>query len=317
MKRFSAPVLVALLLFGACDPGQLSEEPARSPAPGRTGGGSCAGIDAFEEAIQNIGISYNYQRSKSAQDLAQVSDAVVTGTLIGVSGRPANSVGPGMRRALFTIDVDRVIAQSAGPEIGGTLAFGVQFNSATRSIADFREALPIGAMTVVLLGGPYGGKWFLNFEGFWFACDENDEPGNGLFEPEWAVDSLDDLITEVSGTSPVKPEPSPTTTEFDSEQLDGGRIAVWPRSQEVADEGTYRFTVPHCGLDWMVDFDGSFWRAGHPEDYGEGNRYPFFYNSDAGTFTFESSDEAVYASSTGEQVPLRRIDGPIVIHPCD
>ena len=303
MKGFSAPVLVALLLFGACD---SKGSPAVAPAPGQP----CSGIDAFEEAIRDVGIVYKYEPSKSAQDLAQMSDAVVIGTLTGVG------MGPGTKRAVFTIDVDRVIAQSAGPEIGETLAMGVQFNSAARSIADFEKAFPDGAMTVVFLS-EYQGDWTPYLEGFWFACDENDEPGNGIVEPGWSVDSLDDLIVEVSNTPSVKPEPSPTTDEFDSEQLEDGRIRIWPRSQEVADEGTYRFTVPHCGLDWMVDFDGSFWKAEHPEDYGEGNRYPFFYNSDAGTFTFESSDEAVYASSMGEQVPLRRIDGPIVVHPCE
>ncbi|MBK5228980.1 MAG: hypothetical protein JJE05_10790 [Actinobacteria bacterium] len=124
---------------------------------------------------------------------------------------------------------------------------------------------------------------------------------------------LRSLIEVASTVSPVKPEPSPATEEFESEQLDDGRVRIWPRSQEVADEGTYRFTVPHCGLDWMVDLDASFWSAEQPEDYGKGNRYPFFYNSDAGTFTFESADEAVYEASTGELIPLRRIDGPIVI----
>lgn len=29
---------------------------------------------------------------------------------------------------------------------------------------------------------------------------------------------------------------------------------------------------PHCGLDWMVDFDASFWSAEQPGDYGKGNR---------------------------------------------
>ena len=309
MKRFSAPVLVVLLLFGACGS-------AGATVVASGGGGSCSSIDAFEEAIRNIGIVYNYQPSKSPQDLAQMSDAVVTGTLTGVGEGPRIGVGPGTKRAVFTIDVDRVIARSAGPEIGETLAMGVQFNPAARSIADFEKAFPDGAMTVVFLS-EYQGDWTPYLEGFWFACDENDEPGNGIVEPGWSVDSLDDLIVEVSNTPSVKPEPSPTTDEFDSEQLEDGRIRIWPRSQDVADEGTYRFTVPHCGLDWMVDFDGSFWSAEHPEDYGEGNRYPFFYDSDAGTFTFVSPDEAIYEASTGERIPLRRIDGPIVIHPCD
>lgn len=76
-------MLVALLLFGACDSEGSTEvsntspvKPEPSPtivAPGE--GGSCSGIDAFEEAIRNVGGRvWNYQASKSARDLAQMSD---------------------------------------------------------------------------------------------------------------------------------------------------------------------------------------------------------------------------------------------------
>ena len=244
-----------------------------------------------------------------------MSDAVVIGTLTGVGEDSGDLASRGMGREVFAIDVDRVIAQSAGPAIGETLEIGVEFNVAERSTADFEQAFPDGAMTVVFLS-EYQGGWTPHLEGFWFACNEDDDPGNGIVEPGWSVESLRSLIEVASTVPPVKPEPSPRTADFESEQLDNGRIRIWPRSQEVADEGTYRFTVPHCGLDWMVDFDASFWSAEQPEDYGKGNRYPFFYNSDAGTFTFESADEAVYEASTGELIPLRRIDGPIVIQPC-
>ena len=94
-----------------------------------------------------------------------------------------------------------------------------------------------------------------------------------------------------------KPEPS-STGEGRFEQLKDGKIRAWPTSEDIENEGTYFFTVPHCGLDWMVDFDTSFWKAIEPDDYGNGDKYPFFYNEDEGTITFTGTDTAVYEAST-------------------
>lgn len=103
MKRFPALVLVALLVFGACGS-------AGATVVASGGGEPCSGVDAFEEAIRDVGITYKYDPSKSAQDLAQMSDAVVVGTLTGAGEGPGIGQGSEMKRAVFTIDVDRVIA---------------------------------------------------------------------------------------------------------------------------------------------------------------------------------------------------------------
>jgi hypothetical protein len=54
-----------------------------------------------------------------------------------------------------------------------------------------------------------------------------------------------------------------------------------------------------------------------PDDYGNGDNYPFFYNSDEGAITFTGADTAVYQASTGEKIQLNRLSGPITIDPCD
>lgn len=113
----------------------------------------------------------------------------------------------------------------------------------------------------------------------------------------------------------AQPQPEPTAKQR-FESLPSGMLRVWPVTENVPNEGKYRFHAPHCGLEWMTDFDGSFWRPLKPEDYGKGDRYPFFYNSDEGTITFVEDDVATYQASTGEQIELRRIDGPIKVHPC-
>jgi hypothetical protein len=115
----------------------------------------------------------------------------------------------------------------------------------------------------------------------------------------------------------AQPEPTPTTQERRSEQLPGDRSRVWPISPDVPDEGKYLFTAPHCGIGWMIDFDASFWDAIEPDDYGEGENYPFFYNSDEGTITFTGENSAVYQASTGEEILLNRLPGPTIIDPCE
>ena len=125
------------------------------------------------------------------------------------------------------------------------------------------------------------------------------------------------ILFATSCDSGIKPQPE-NVRELDSEQLPNGKLRLnSARTEDVEHEGTYQFRVEHCGLDHIVDFDGSFWRAVKPADYKENeDAYPFFYNSDDGTITFEGDDEATYEASTGERITLTRIDGPIEVDLC-
>jgi streptogramin lyase len=137
--------------------------------------------------------------------------------------------------------------------------------------------------------------------------------------PNGIVQSLVDASLRVpmaANLTGAKPQPKPTGKPR-VEETEDGRISVWPVSEDVEDEGKYLFTAPHCGIGWMVDFDASFWEAVPPTDYGNGEHYPFFYNSDEGTITFDGPDDAVYQASTGEEIQLRRLSGPVVLDPCD
>lgn len=115
--------------------------------------------------------------------------------------------------------------------------------------------------------------------------------------------------------SGARPQPTPTT-EQRFEDAPGNKVRVWPVTEDVPNEGKYLFTAPHCGLDWMLDFDGSFWDALEPDDYGNGENYSFFYNSDEGAITFTGNDTASYQAATGERIRLVRLEGPIEIDPC-
>lgn len=109
------------------------------------------------------------------------------------------------------------------------------------------------------------------------------------------------------------PGPQPTlTTE--------GELVVLPRSGRVEKGVDYRYTLyTHCGLNELVDFDGSLWDySGHgaPDD-GSRNPPPGFHNPfDHGTMRLISDDVAEYQSEHGLLVKYRRRDGSKVVQMC-
>lgn len=144
----------------------------------------------------------------------------------------------------------------------------------------------------------------------------DDEPIDALPVEEIARAINASLIVAMSADlSGAKPQPSPTG-QPQTEETGDGRIRIWPVTEDVQNEGKYLFDAPHCGLDWMLDFDASFWRVIEPPDYGDGENYSFLYNSDQGTITFSDENSAIYQASTGEEVEIERLKGPIIIDPC-
>lgn len=102
--------------------------------------------------------------------------------------------------------------------------------------------------------------------------------------------------------------PSPTRADFRTLVTKRG-TKFWPRSAPVAIGVEYSFDTGHCGLDFLTDFDGSFWRPSTPTA-GEPS---FLSNQDSGTMTLVSRDRAVYRASTGGQVALHRYPGPVLL----
>jgi hypothetical protein len=115
---------------------------------------------------------------------------------------------------------------------------------------------------------------------------------------------LDDL------QSSAQPLPSPTRNDFRTRETDEG-FTFWPRSAPVEQGVEYQFNTGHCGLEYLTDFDGSFWRPLDPN--GEREDPLFFYNEDEGTMTLESENASTYESSDGQRVQLERIPGPVTL----
>lgn len=90
----------------------------------------------------------------------------------------------------------------------------------------------------------------------------------------------------------------------------GGPTQAWPSSKPVEEGVDYRYNTGHCGLDFFVDFDGSFWKTGTATKGAD------LINQDDGTLTLLSEERAVYRSYDGWEVELSRIEAPIELGGC-
>lgn len=91
------------------------------------------------------------------------------------------------------------------------------------------------------------------------------------------------------------------------------QVRFWPRSAAVEQDVDYEMTVyTHCGLDYLFDFDTSFWllASGHAH---EGAADPV----DEGVIRLVSDDEALYTSSLGYEFDLTRHEGPKDVFMCE
>ncbi len=108
----------------------------------------------------------------------------------------------------------------------------------------------------------------------------------------------------------AEPLPEPTAADHPTEETKKGTLFS-PISGEVEEGVTYNFDTGHCGLDFLTDFDGSFWVPVNPNDGGEPPG--FFSSEDDGTMKLVSDDKAEYTSSDGVTVTLERHEGPYLL----
>lgn len=111
--------------------------------------------------------------------------------------------------------------------------------------------------------------------------------------------------------------PPPTQDEYRSELVSDERgYRFWPISAPIESGVVYRCAVPHCGLDWIVDIDGSFWEGRaiiFANDWVAADEIP---GGDVGTIELEGG-AIRYESSDGTWTQLSRVDGSIVRQGCD
>ena len=107
-----------------------------------------------------------------------------------------------------------------------------------------------------------------------------------------------------------EPLPQPTRADFRIKETRRGTL-FWPSSAPVRKGVEYSFNTGHCGLDFLTDFDGSFWDPVNPNQTGEPPN--FFYNEEEGRMRLGSEERAIYTDSSGEEVTLRRHRGPVLL----
>lgn len=113
-------------------------------------------------------------------------------------------------------------------------------------------------------------------------------------------------------TTPQHPAPSPLPTwtpDFSSGASPTPGIVLTPTSEHVQVGQTVPFTLfAHCGIDFEVDFDGSFWDAVHPEPRPAG----LDDLAQDGTMTLLDPDHARF-TWTGGTIDYTRHVGPKVV----
>lgn len=122
--------------------------------------------------------------------------------------------------------------------------------------------------------------------------------------------------TERLGTSPLPPALSP----IDPSPGAGGETLFFSRSSRIERGVVYRFTLStHCGLNGLVDFDGSLWDFGGPGPSDDGRRNPpegFGNPEDFGTIKLISSEKAEYRSQFDKVAVYERRSEPKPLPPC-
>jgi hypothetical protein len=109
--------------------------------------------------------------------------------------------------------------------------------------------------------------------------------------------------------------PPPTRPDFRAEFVsDEEGFRFFPRTARVERNVAYAFDTGHCGLSFLTDFDGSFWRPVDPE---RADSFDLLVNQDVGAMALVGRNRAIYRSSGGIEIRMERIDGPVVTHPCE
>jgi hypothetical protein len=109
--------------------------------------------------------------------------------------------------------------------------------------------------------------------------------------------------------------PPASRPDFRSEFVsDEEGFRFFPRSAGVQRNVAFAFDTGHCGLGFLTDFDGSFWRPVDPE---RADSFDLLANQDLGAMALVARNRAVYRSSNGVEIRMERIGGPVVTQPCD
>ena len=127
---------------------------------------------------------------------------------------------------------------------------------------------------------------------------------SGQATAEW-VDGGDPVIVRFLG-----PAAAPELDTVEDARWSG---IIQPASRRVAPGVPVPFTLGHCGLLHVVDFDGSFWVPIGPVDFND----PAVFNAVEGTMQLIDPNRAQFASGGRLIATLARFPGPKHFWLCD
>jgi hypothetical protein len=184
-------VLVAVIAAGCA-------APSGAAAPGRP---SCPSIETFAAQLIDVGITYDYEPSRSPAELAERVDMVVRGELTGdVIDQPRASDADDAHVG-YEIVVGEILAGEVA-DGSGTVVVSVPYNSFHTDARAFANAARPGVPVVVFASAtPHvpGGLTTAAMEGFATGCEGAAPVGWVGQSGEWsAMTSLDDVATAVT-----------------------------------------------------------------------------------------------------------------------
>ena len=216
MRRLAA----LLLLAAACGSEPATEVSASQP--------SCAEVEAFADALVDIGITYDYDAAPTPAALTARADAVFTGTLTGGFASTEGDMERGDQSYVaYEVDVDRVITgEPADPTF-----VGVAYNPAANEPSRYEGAVVEGIPVVVFAHAApeVPGGLAAAIEGLATACDGEAPMGR---VGDWDVATLDQLADAAAA------EPPPGTAE----------VTLW-----------------HCGIE-PIAYEGRTWEVPNDEE---------------------------------------------------
>lgn len=256
--------LVLLVVLAACG----SEVPtAVSSTPDTP---SCTEVEAFADALVDVGITYDYEAMPTPAALTARADAVFTGTLTGGFTHTAGDMERGVSPYVaYEVDVDRVIkGEPADPTF-----VGVAYDPAHEEPARYEAAAVEGIPVVVFAfrADDVPGGLSSSLEGFATACEGGAPMGR---VGDWDAATLGQLADAAAA------EPPPGTAE----------VALW-----------------HCGIE-PITYEGRTWEVPDGEEPFDGTNAPASF-AGRGEVERVGPDELRYTDESGMELRFVPDDG--------
>lgn len=221
---------------------------------------TCGDVEAFADALVDIGITYDYEPAPTPAALTTEADVVVTGTLTGGFTHTEGDIERGDESYVaYEVDVDRVITGDADDPT----FVAVAYNPAANPPGRYEDAV-VGGIPVVVFASAWAdapGGLVSSIEGFATACDGGAPMGR---VGDWDVATLDQLADAAAAEPPT---------------------------------GVAEVTLWHCGIE-PITYERRTWEVPNDEEPFDGTNAPASF-AGRGEVERVGPDELRYTDESG------------------